>query len=140
MVFDRVRSASVARNVLDGFKSVDAGAQTKLRTAYEKKIHGHVIRTWLASHPKLVFPVVVFLLGTLTYTVCNLPKSQRILDIDTRLQIFDPIRALMVKAKMLEWFDPKGALAVLSIRPTNSNFSHSCSVQAVSMAASDCIG
>lgn len=89
VMFDRIRSASVARNVLDGFKNVDAGTATKLRTAYEKKIHGHVIRNWLASHPKLVFPVVVFLLGTLTYT------------------IFDPIRALMVKAKMLEWFDPK---------------------------------
>jgi hypothetical protein len=87
VTFEHTRSAAIAHNVLDGFTLVNDTASTKLRTAYESKIHGHAIRTWLTSHPKIVFPVLVFLLGTITYT------------------IFDPIRALMVKGKMLDWFN-----------------------------------
>jgi hypothetical protein len=29
----------------------------------------HVIRNWMRDHPRTVLPIVVFLLGTLTYTV-----------------------------------------------------------------------
>ena len=58
-----------------------------MRTSYQRPIQAHAIRDWLNSHPKIVLPVFVFLLGTLTYT------------------IFDPIRSLMVEGKMLNWFD-----------------------------------
>jgi len=41
----------------------------------------------MSSHPKTMLPLLLFLLGTITYT------------------IFDPIRVLMVEGKMLDWFD-----------------------------------
>ncbi|KAH9043412.1 RNA12 protein-domain-containing protein [Lactarius pseudohatsudake] len=50
-------------------------------------VQAHVIRDWISKHPRIVIPVIVFFLGTLTYT------------------IFDPVRALMVEGKMLDWFD-----------------------------------
>jgi hypothetical protein len=37
---------------------------------YERVIKAHLIRDWLSKHPRIVLPIVVFLLGTMTYTVC----------------------------------------------------------------------
>ncbi|KAK0448384.1 RNA12 protein-domain-containing protein [Desarmillaria tabescens] len=50
-------------------------------------IRVHAVRDWLSGHPRIVLPVVVFLLGTLTYT------------------IFDPLRSLMIQGKVEDWFD-----------------------------------
>ncbi|KAG1759396.1 RNA12 protein-domain-containing protein [Suillus occidentalis] len=68
ILFHRVRSATVARNTIHGYAFSDDG-------------------TGLTSHPRIVLPIIFFLLGTLTYT------------------IFDPIRVLSVEGKMLDWFD-----------------------------------
>ncbi|KIM87636.1 hypothetical protein PILCRDRAFT_815213 [Piloderma croceum F 1598] len=98
ITFQHIRAATIARNVLHGFNfsehssSSKAGSgsgpsSTRFRMAYEQPIKPHVIRDWMSDHPKTVLPVIVFFLGTLTYT------------------IFDPIRQLMVEAKMLDWFD-----------------------------------
>ena len=40
---------------------------------FERVIKVHVIRDWLSSHPRIVLPVLAFILGTLTYTVCSFP-------------------------------------------------------------------
>lgn len=87
ILFHRVRSATVARNTIHGHAFSDDGGTTRLRTAYQHPIQAHAIRDWLTSHPRIVLPIIFFLLGTLTYT------------------IFDPIRVLSVEGKMLNWFD-----------------------------------
>ncbi|KAF9532412.1 RNA12 protein-domain-containing protein [Crepidotus variabilis] len=103
LTYHRLHSATIARNVLHGLNVPTAGASTKLRAQYIVPIQAHAVRDWLSSHPKIVLPVIFFLLGTLTYTVRKTRSSLFI--ILTILQIFDPIRSLMVEAKMLDWFD-----------------------------------
>ncbi|KAL4065316.1 RNA12 protein-domain-containing protein [Scleroderma citrinum] len=85
--FYRVRSATVARNAAHGFQFSRGTAVTRLFTAYERPIQAHAIRDWITGHPRIVLPILFFLLGTLTYTV------------------FDPIRTVFVEGKMLNWFD-----------------------------------
>ncbi|KAJ8593905.1 hypothetical protein M405DRAFT_930530 [Rhizopogon salebrosus TDB-379] len=87
VLFHRVRSATIARNTIHGYTFFNNGAKTRLRTVYQRPIQAHAIRGWLTSHPRIVLPILFFLLGTLTYT------------------IFDPIRVLSVEGKMLNWFD-----------------------------------
>ncbi|KAI9509964.1 RNA12 protein-domain-containing protein [Russula earlei] len=83
VTFSDLRSSIVARNVVHGL-CID---KTRLRTSFIPPVQGHVIRDWVTKHPRIVIPVIVFFLGTLTYA------------------IFDPIRTLMVKGKILDWFD-----------------------------------
>lgn len=45
------------------------GITTKLKIGYAQIIQAHVVRDWLGSHPRIVLPIVVFLLGSLTYAV-----------------------------------------------------------------------
>lgn len=45
------------------------GTTTKLKTGYAQMIQAHILRNWIANHPKIVLPIVVFLLGGLTYAV-----------------------------------------------------------------------
>ncbi|PPQ63196.1 hypothetical protein CVT24_005741, partial [Panaeolus cyanescens] len=87
ITFHRVNSAAIARNVIYGRTIPSTAAITRLRVDYEKPIQAHVVRDWMSSHPKFMIPVLVFLLGTFTYT------------------IFDPIRAWMVEAKATHLFD-----------------------------------
>lgn len=92
ITFKRLRAATIARNVTYGHTvSLDPRASnernTRLRTAYQRPVRAHAIRDWMSKHPKIVLPMLVFLLGTLTYT------------------IFNPVRSLMVQGKMLDWFD-----------------------------------
>ncbi|TFK42802.1 RNA12 protein-domain-containing protein [Crucibulum laeve] len=95
VTFRHLHAATIARNVIHGvnFPANPSTADTKsvtrtrLRASYQKPIQAHAIRDWMSSHPKIMLPLIVFLLGTLTYT------------------IFDPIRALMVEGKLLDWFD-----------------------------------
>ncbi|KAI0273842.1 RNA12 protein-domain-containing protein [Gloeopeniophorella convolvens] len=83
IAFSDLRHSIVARNVAYGFSI----GKTRLRTTFIPPVQGHVIKGWITGHPRIVIPVVVFLLGTLTYT------------------IFDPVRAVMVEAKVQDWFD-----------------------------------
>lgn len=70
ITFKRTHAATVARNVLHGFQLSRGEAITRLQTAYERPIQAHQIRDWMTSHPRIVLPILLFLLGTLTYTVC----------------------------------------------------------------------
>ncbi|KAI6116935.1 RNA12 protein-domain-containing protein [Pisolithus croceorrhizus] len=87
IAFQRVRSATVARNVTHGFHLPKEGSVTRLLTTYERPLQAHAIRDWITGHPRIFLPILFFLLGTLTYT------------------IFDPIRTLFVEGKMLNRFD-----------------------------------
>lgn len=83
VTFSDLRSSIIARNVAHGLNI----GQTRIRTSFVPPVQAHVIRDWISKHPRIVIPVIVFFLGTLTYT------------------IFDPVRALMVEGKILDWFD-----------------------------------
>lgn len=76
ITFHKMHSATTARNVLYG---VDLQSQptatTRIRTVYQKPIQVHAIRDWMSSHPKIMLPLLVFLLGTLTYTVSQISHS-----------------------------------------------------------------
>ncbi|KAF8599618.1 hypothetical protein BDV93DRAFT_526000 [Ceratobasidium sp. AG-I] len=105
--YARVHSAVLARNCLHGVNLTSYGdifgrsgpglalaappdtKLTRLSVFYERPLKEHAIRNWLASHPRIVLPILFFLLGTLTYTV------------------FDPIRELSVQGKVMNWFDYK---------------------------------
>ncbi|EIW85363.1 hypothetical protein CONPUDRAFT_135128 [Coniophora puteana RWD-64-598 SS2] len=89
ITFRRVRSAVAARNVMHGHQYSDGKSMTRLHTLYIPPLHAHAVRDWLTSHPRIVLPVILFFLGTLTYT------------------IFDPVRTLLVEAKILNWFNYK---------------------------------
>ncbi|GBE82399.1 RNA12 protein-domain-containing protein [Sparassis latifolia] len=90
VAFRRVRAAVVAHNAINNISipsALNASTVTRLRTNYEVPIQAHVVRNYVASHPRIFLPVLFFLIGTLTYT------------------IFDPLRVLMVEGKMQDWFN-----------------------------------
>ncbi|KAJ7702409.1 exonuclease [Mycena rosella] len=88
VIFQSLRPATVARNAIHGLEvSAPGASSTKLHITYTSPLNAHKIRDWLGSHPRIVLPIVLFLLGSLTYT------------------IFDPVRSLMVQAKMQDWFN-----------------------------------
>ena len=60
----------MARNVVHGLY-ID---KTRLRTSFVPPVQAHIVRDWAAKHPRIVIPVIVFLLGTLTYTVRGAPQ------------------------------------------------------------------
>ena len=45
------------------------GSTTKLKTGYVQMMQAHVFRDWITGHPKIMLPIVIFLLGSLTYAV-----------------------------------------------------------------------
>ncbi|KAM6500724.1 RNA12 domain containing protein [Amanita muscaria] len=90
ITYERLKSAVIARNVLYGLEtSFDAqsASRTRLRPDYQKPLRASVARSWISGHPKISFPLIFFLLGTITYA------------------IFDPIRSLTIQGKLLHWFD-----------------------------------
>lgn len=97
VTFSRIRPAILAKNCLYGVGVADttlssagtANAPTKTRLVftYERPLKAHWIRDWISSHPRIVLPIVAFLLGGLTYT------------------IFDPIRSFFIKSKVMGYFE-----------------------------------
>ena len=45
------------------------GSTTKLKTGYMQMMQAHVFRDWIVNHPKIMLPIVIFLLGSITYAV-----------------------------------------------------------------------
>ncbi|KAJ7697124.1 RNA12 protein-domain-containing protein [Mycena olivaceomarginata] len=89
VVFSRMRSASVARNAVHGLEvwAPGAASPTTLRIAYAQHLpDGHKVRDWMLKHPRIVFPIIIFILTGISYT------------------IFDFIRSIMVQAKIENWF------------------------------------
>lgn len=84
--------------------STSPSTVTRIHTYYERPLKAHAIRDWMSGHPRIVIPVIVFLLGSLTYTVSHILLNDKTV-YSHWLQIFDPIRALAVEVKMLDWLD-----------------------------------
>ncbi|KAJ7366501.1 RNA12 protein-domain-containing protein [Mycena albidolilacea] len=89
VVFDRTAAAAVARNAIHGLEVWAPGAAvpTTLRISYGQQLDGHKIREWIFKHPRIAFPIVIFVVTGIAYT------------------IFDSIRSIMVQAKIEKWFD-----------------------------------
>ncbi|THH05738.1 hypothetical protein EW145_g4580 [Phellinidium pouzarii] len=87
VIFRKARAAAIARNCVHGIVIPSAGSTTRLHTMYERPLKAHAVRDWLTGHPKIVIPILVFFIGSITYT------------------IFDPVRVFAVEGKMLDWFD-----------------------------------
>ncbi|KAG9046882.1 mitochondrial escape protein 2 [Tulasnella sp. UAMH 9824] len=93
VTFSRIRPAILAKNCLYGIGVADttlssagtsnSATKTRLVFTYERPLKAHWIRDWMSSHPRIVLPIVAFLLGGVTYT------------------IFDPIRSFFIKSKRL---------------------------------------
>ena len=64
-----MRSATIARNVMHNYQFTMNGTTTKLGTGYGQLLQAHVFRDWIVNHPRIMLPIIVFLLGSLTYAV-----------------------------------------------------------------------
>ncbi|GAA5821571.1 hypothetical protein JCM10212_006519, partial [Sporobolomyces blumeae] len=111
IIFASLRSATSARNCLHSAtvfplppasssptsrsepssppsSSLGDSKPTVVRILYKPTRHLPHVRDWLTSHPKIVLPLLVALLGTISYVV------------------FDPVRERFVQAKVEGTFDP----------------------------------
>ncbi|MCJ1461448.1 mitochondrial escape protein 2 [Pseudocyphellaria aurata] len=89
--FRAVRHAVMAKNCMHGVTVPQAGGGgvngTVLRLGYEQIIKTRWMRDWLASHPRTVIPLIIFLVAT---TVSVL--------------VLDPIRVFLIEAKITQLF------------------------------------
>lgn len=71
--FTLPRHAIMAKNCLHGFvvpASEGGGkAGTMLKLGYESKIQVHWIRDWIFAHPRIVFPILAALIGTVAVAI-----------------------------------------------------------------------
>ena len=115
LYFDGVRHAIMAKNCMHGYTvpQSDGGGKsgTVLKLVYEQKKKAHFFWDWFVSHPRITFPLLAALLGTLA------------------VAIFDPIRTFSIKAhvthsfrisdnKFYKWFRSQASRAnsLLSLR------------------------
>lgn len=88
-----MRAAAAARNCLhaalipSSLPTPNPPAPTVLRILYAERKHANYIRDFATSHPRIMIPLLVALLGTVSYAV------------------FDPIREFFVKAHVEGTFD-----------------------------------
>ncbi|KDN40247.1 hypothetical protein K437DRAFT_258710 [Tilletiaria anomala UBC 951] len=84
VTFSRIRGATSARNCAHGMTLPDGPT---LVINYERILRSKMMWDWFSNHPRIVFPVILTLLGTITYVV------------------FDPIRAWFVEQKLENTFN-----------------------------------
>ena len=80
VVYDRLRSATSAKNCLHGYQCDD----TKLHIMFENRRRAHIIRDWIVNHPRITVPIGAALLAALT------------------VAIFDPIRVWFIKTHVTQ--------------------------------------
>ncbi|CAO1625309.1 unnamed protein product [Parajaminaea phylloscopi] len=83
VLFSRMRSATAARNCAHGLTLPDG---TRLLITYAGLERAKKLWDWLTNHPRIVLPILAFLLGGFTYAV------------------FDPIRAFFIESKLSHTF------------------------------------
>ncbi|GAA5851794.1 hypothetical protein JCM9279_004412 [Rhodotorula babjevae] len=86
IIYTSIRSAASARNCLHA-ASTSAPHQAVLRILYADAKRSSYVKDFATSHPRITIPLIVALLGTISYAV------------------FDPIRELSVMAKVEGTFD-----------------------------------
>ncbi|KAJ5928059.1 hypothetical protein N7466_007015 [Penicillium verhagenii] len=84
--FQRPRFSVLARNCMHGYEASeeDGGGKsgTRFKISYERKIRLSMIKDWILSHPRIMFPVIAALVAAITVI------------------IFDPIRTFFIKVKI----------------------------------------
>lgn len=63
MQYDRRSPLSLVPGTSSG------GKPTRLATVYERRLKFQAAWEWASSHPRIVIPIVIFLLGTISYLV-----------------------------------------------------------------------
>ena len=73
LYFLTVRHAIMAKNCMHGYNvsGAEGGgvAGTVLKIAYEQKEKGHWFFDWLFNHPRIVFPLMAALVGTVAVAI-----------------------------------------------------------------------
>uniref|UniRef100_V5EX92 Mitochondrial escape protein 2 n=1 Tax=Kalmanozyma brasiliensis (strain GHG001) TaxID=1365824 RepID=V5EX92_KALBG len=83
VTFSRIRGATSARNCAHGLE-LPNGARFII--TFRSKLRSKQAWEWISNHPRLVFPLVAFLIGGISYIV------------------FDPVREFMVESKVHNTF------------------------------------
>jgi len=83
VTFSRIRGATSARNCAHGLE-LSNGARFVI--TFRSMLRSKQAWDWFSNHPRLVFPLVVFLIGGISYMV------------------FDPVREFMVESKVHNTF------------------------------------
>jgi hypothetical protein len=100
--YDLQRAAYAGGNESQqGSSSSDSGSKipmSRLRLYYERPLKAHYVRTWMSDHPRIVLPVIAFLVATLSYT------------------FFDPIRAFFIRSHVEGMFNLEQYSAVKFLR------------------------
>lgn len=89
-----VRSATAARNCLDGYILDPKNPSQIIHILYAYHKAGSAVWDWVSSHPRITIPIFAVLLGGLSYL------------------IFDPIRSFFVKSRVEGTFDPSKYKAI----------------------------
>ena len=92
-----------------------AAVLTRMSFSYQSPISKHMIRDWMSSHPKIALPLVVFLVGTLSYAFFD-PSESHLLSArseDERhrlrnLWLLLSVREFFVESKILGRFNIEG--------------------------------
>ncbi|KAJ7745975.1 RNA12 protein-domain-containing protein [Mycena olivaceomarginata] len=103
VVFDRTAAAAVARSAIHGLEGVGAGAAapTTLRISYGQHLDGHKIREWIFKHPRIAFPIVIFVVtGYSIYGHCVLSS------VDAHANYVCPLPRFSIPYA-LSWCKPK---------------------------------
>lgn len=83
VTYQSTSASTAARSCVHGFVT-DSG--TKLNLMYQPRASKHFYQDWIVSHPRIVAPLLVFLLGAVSYA------------------IFDPVREYVIKSKIMHTF------------------------------------
>ncbi len=83
VTFSRIRGATSARNCAHGYE-LPNGARFII--TFRSKLRSKQAWDWISNHPRIVFPLVAFLIGGISYIV------------------FDPVREFMVESKVHNTF------------------------------------
>ncbi|KAI5481498.1 mitochondrial escape protein 2 [Pseudohyphozyma bogoriensis] len=93
IIYTSMRSSSAARNCLHGalipstLPIPNPPPPTVVRILFADRVRSHQIREWATSHPRIMIPLIVALLGGLSWAV------------------FDPVREFFVKTKIERTWD-----------------------------------
>ncbi|KAJ5888833.1 hypothetical protein N7495_008874 [Penicillium taxi] len=105
--FNHPRFAMMARNCLHGYAASEeeGGGKTgtRFKINYERKVRMTMIKDWILSHPRIVFPAIAALVATITVI------------------IFDPIRTFFIKLKIKSTLHTDDNIVVKWIRQKNSS-------------------
>ncbi|KAF8248708.1 hypothetical protein K440DRAFT_660740 [Wilcoxina mikolae CBS 423.85] len=84
--YRKIRSATAAKNCLQGYETDYKGNTESLRVLYRKRLKVRLILVWLSNHPNVSVPVLALLVASLI------------------VWLFDPVRVWFIEAKITECY------------------------------------